>query len=112
MSDEYTEELREALKEARRIARQAELETSVFQRQAKYYKDELEKHKGPPPAPDVRSLSNEDYRRAKSDAMRAIMRQERARKEAATLPDLKGVDVKKMSREEYAMLKAKLIRRG
>ncbi len=110
--EDYVSELRQALAEARRVARQAELEKEVFQRQAAEFKAKVKEFQGPPAPPTVRTLSRKDYARAKSDAMRDMMRAEHARKEAATLPKLDGINVKDMTPEQYREFKRRLTRRG
>ena len=92
---EYISELRQEVKKARKE------------------RDELKHQLEAKPSPiDVRDLSKQDYRKAKAEAMRNIIKQERERGDATILTNLTGVDVRKMTPEEYHTLQKKLARRG
>ncbi len=107
--EEYLVELREALKEARRIARQAEVEKEVFQQQSAEFKRKLKEFQGPSPAVDVRMMPETEYQNLKTHSLRTIRQQAVAEKEAL-VPDLK-VDVRNLNKHEYAQFKKKLLRR-
>ncbi len=104
---DYIRELRGALLEARKASKEAMLERDAYRRRV----EALVKPPVIKPV-DTRVLSPADYARNKSDGVRTIMRAERERKESTMLPDLTGLDVRTMSKEDYRALKNKLLRRG
>lgn len=84
---DYISELRQEVKKARKE------------------RDELKRQlETKPSPPDVRELSKQDYRKAKAEYMRNLIRQEQEQKNAAILANLTGVDVRKLSPEEYRQL--------
>ena len=82
-------------------------------RKAKAERDELKRQlEAKPSLSDVRRMSKPEYRRTRAEAMQNILRQERERRDATILTNLTGVDVQKMTPDEYRQLKNKLARRG
>ncbi len=81
-------------------------------KKARQERDELKKQLGVKPPPDIRTLSQKDYAKAKAEMRRNLVRQEQEQKNAVILANLTNVDVRELSPDEYRQLQKKLARRG
>ena len=82
-------------------------------KKARKERDELKRQlEAKPPPPDVHNLSKRDYKKAKAEAMRNLVHQERERKDAAILSNITGLDAKKMTSDELRQFERKFRQRG